>query len=143
MVLPVPFGTAEVRRTLEVDGVKDTLVGSLFQNVSLITLGTSLVVAFSSEALTVQIDLDTSTLGVESPSRSALQTDLGVPVPVSTAQIRGSLQVNLRQHTLSVGKKVKSLVAFNTDVLSVEGLTVVIELLADSLGVEGESFRAL
>ena len=75
------------------------------------------------------------------PSFRALETDLLVPVPVSAAQITRSSLVQGVNDTSSILGDNESLIASSAGSVSVEGLAVLVQSLADSVVIELPPFR--
>ena len=135
LVVPVPFSTESVGNGLEFSRHAE----SLAQNESLVAL---LANSVGVSSLAEIVNGDTDTLLVREPSLRASQADLVVPVPLSTAKIRGALKVKRVQNTEVIGRQDVTLIAGGTDSSVGEGLAVVIDGSTDSSSVEHKSLRA-
>ena len=119
---------------MDVHWVDDAL--TVGDDVARVALG-ALVVQV--EGFTVEVDKDASTALVEPVLGRTFETDLLVPVPAGTAEVSGAVEVDLRKDTVSVGE-VEAFVAGGALVELVEGLAVVVKLLANSVAVEDKPF---
>lgn len=84
LIVPIPSGTTQIRRSSVVGGGEDALAVN-----KVIALEASGAVTFFIMSSTLVRDGDADTVGVEGVFFRASQTDLVIPVPGGTADIRG------------------------------------------------------